>query len=219
MRKLRINPWYYVPYLLLLVVAGIYLLSNPHGTFLLWVNSHHTPFLDDIFMITNALGEWIFASVVVLALMVFTNYASGIAAIASWCVSGIITQTLKRLIFDDVARPFRFFEGVHDIYFVEGVEMSKYFSFPSGHTTVAFALCSVLALAIKHRPLGLFFFVMAVVAGFSRIYLAQHFLVDTYFGSLIGTTVGILVYNAVQHYLADKPDHLLHRNVLKSVRS
>ncbi|CAN5417382.1 hypothetical protein BH09BAC1_BH09BAC1_25100 [soil metagenome] len=218
MQSLRLNPWYYIPYLLVLIVAGIFLLLNPKGTFLLWVNRHHTPLLDTFFLTTNALGEWIFASVVVGALMIFTSYAAGLAGALAWGLAGSLTQTLKHFAFGDVARPFRHFQGIQDVYFVPGVQMYEHFSFPSGHTTVAFALCTVLALSVKNRKWGVLFFVMAMVAGLSRIYLAQHFLVDTYFGSLIGTTVGFIVYTALHKFLSYRPHHVLHRNVLKSLR-
>lgn len=218
MGRLRLNPWFFVPYLLLLLVAGTYLLMHPKGTFLLLVNSHHTPFLDTSFMLTNGFGEWIFASVVVGALMIFANYASGLAAALAWVLAGSFTQVLKQLVFEDVVRPARFFHGLQELYFVPGVKVHEHFSFPSGHTTVAFALCCVLALSVKNRAWGLFFLVMGAIAGLSRIYLAQHFLVDTFFGSLVGVITGIIVYTLVQRYLADKPHHVLHRNVLKSLR-
>jgi len=218
MRSLRLNPWYYVPYALVLLVAGICLLLYPKGTFLLWVNSHHTEWLDVFFLTTNTLGEELFALVVVGGLMIFSSYATGLTAALSWLIAGTFTQILKQLVFDDMYRPYRHFKDMAEVYFVPGVKMYEHFSFPSGHTTVAFALCTVLALSAKNRVWGLFFFVMAMVAGLSRIYLAQHFLVDTYFGSMIGTVFGVLIYAFVQHYLVHRPHHLLHRNVIKSLR-
>ncbi len=219
MQNPRLNPWFFVPYLLLLIAVGSYLLMNPKGAFLLWLNQHHTDTLDTLFMTTNALGEWIFASVVVAALIVFTSYASALAAVLSWVLSGLATQVLKHFIFEDVVRPYRFFKDLEELYFVPGVAMSQHHSFPSGHTTVAFALCTVLALSVANRAWGLLFITMAAVAGLSRIYLAQHFLVDTYFGSLIGTLTGIIVYALLQRYLAQRPAHVLHRNALVSLKA
>jgi len=36
----------------------------------------------------------------------------------SYGVSSIFTQVLKRTLFEDVVRPKKFFEGIHDLYFV-----------------------------------------------------------------------------------------------------
>lgn len=207
-----------MPYLLLLLVVGPCLLIYPKGTFLLWLNEHHTNYWDTFFLTANGLGEEIFAGVAILALAIFTNYGAALAAGSSWLLSGIITQGLKQLVFEDMARPKHFFKGLKELYFVPGVKMYEHFSFPSGHTTVAFALCTVLALSVTNRAWGLFFFVVAVFAALSRIYLAQHFLMDTFFGSMIGTITGLLVYNLMQMRIGQQSAHILNRNMLKSLR-
>jgi membrane-associated phospholipid phosphatase len=51
------------------------------------------------------------------------------------------------------------------------------------------------------------------MVGYARIYLAQHFFADVYFGSILGTLISILVYvwlNSKRSFLrkydwADKP--------------
>jgi membrane-associated phospholipid phosphatase len=59
-------------------------------------------------------------------------------------------------------------------------------SFPSGHTTSAFALATTIAIISKDKKIGLFCFILAALTGYSRIYLGQHFLEDVGFGSLLG---------------------------------
>lgn len=218
MRNLRLNPWFFIPYLLVLVVAGIYLAFHSKGDFLLWVNSHHVTLLDNFFMLTNALGEGIFALVVVLSLFIFTRYGDAIAGALAWVVAGLTTQLLKRQVFADFPRPYKFFEGIREVYFIPGVTMHKHFSFPSGHTTAAFAICTILALSVKNEKWGLFFIVMALIGGLSRIYLAQHFLMDTFLGSIIGTTMGVIIYNLFHVYMDKRPHHILNRNLLKTLR-
>lgn len=218
MQNLRLNPWFFMPYLVVLVVAGIYLALHGKGDFLLWVNSHHVSLLDNFFMFTNALGEGIFALVVVLSLFIFTRYGDAVAGALAWIIAGLITQLLKRQVFEDFPRPYKFFEGVKDIYFVPGVTMHKHFSFPSGHTTAAFAICTIMALSVKDNRWGLFFIVMALIGGLSRIYLAQHFLMDTFLGSIVGTTMGVIIYNLFHVYMDKRPQHILNRNLLKTLR-
>lgn len=218
MQNLRLNPWFFIPYLVVLVVAGIYLAMHGKGDFLLWVNSHHSPLLDNIFMHTNSLGEGVFALVAVGALFIFTSYGDAVAGALAWISAGLFTQMLKRLVFADYPRPSIFFNGLKEIYFVPGVYINEHFSFPSGHTTVVFAICTVLALSAKNRAWGLLFVTMAVIGGFSRIYLAQHFLMDTFLGSIIGSIMGILIYNAFHIYMDKRPHHILNRNLLISLR-
>jgi undecaprenyl-diphosphatase len=68
------------------------------------------------------------------------------------------------------------------------------FSFPSGHTMTAFAVCVSLALFYPALALGLSFCAFSVAI--SRILLGMHFLSDVLAGALIGTGLGYLGYLA-----------------------
>ncbi len=65
-------------------------------------------------------------------------------------------------------------------------------SFPSGHTITAFAIFIILALIVKKNYLKVFFTTIAILAGFSRVYLSQHFLEDIFSGALIGIGIAVL---------------------------
>jgi membrane-associated phospholipid phosphatase len=67
-------------------------------------------------------------------------------------------------------------------------------SFPSGHTTIAFALASSLSAYSQHRwyvsaPL----YTLAGITAWSRIYQRKHWPSDVVLGALIGTAVGYTV--------------------------
>jgi len=113
-------------------------------------------------------------------------------------IASIITQALKQTVFNDVVRPKKFFEGIQELYFVPGVENHLYFSFPSGHATCAFSLYFALALLVKNKALELSLFFVALLVGYSRIYLSQHFFEDVYAGSLIGISITFIVYYLIQ---------------------
>jgi membrane-associated phospholipid phosphatase len=53
---------------------------------------------------------------------------------------------------------------------------------------------SALAFSSESKWAKLFFFIIAVNAAFSRMYLSQHWLVDIFVGSLIGITYAIVLY-------------------------
>jgi membrane-associated phospholipid phosphatase len=67
-------------------------------------------------------------------------------------------------------------------------------SFPSGHTTSVFALAVLLALNTNDKRISLIYLVTAIITGYSRIYLGQHFLADVVTGALIGMLSALLVY-------------------------
>jgi membrane-associated phospholipid phosphatase len=68
-------------------------------------------------------------------------------------------------------------------------------SFPSGHTTVAFAFSTVLAEYFDSAWSRIFFYGMASLTGFSRIYNNQHWFSDVFAGALLGLTSGFHVIN------------------------
>ena len=63
-------------------------------------------------------------------------------------------------------------------------------SLPSGHTTQAFAVASVIASEFDHPAVQVGAYGLASAVGLSRMYRRSHFLSDVTAAALIGTTVG-----------------------------
>ena len=74
------------------------------------------------------------------------------------------------------------------------------FSFPSGHTLIAFELAFVLVLMLRGRKeaISVFALIMASLIGFSRVYLYVHFPLDVLTGALLGCVFAILGVNTVK---------------------
>lgn len=62
-------------------------------------------------------------------------------------------------------------------------------SFPSGHTTIAFA-CATVLVGIAPR-LAAPCFVLAAAIGFSRIYVGVHYPLDVIGGAALGVLIGL----------------------------
>lgn len=72
------------------------------------------------------------------------------------------------------------------------------FSFPSGHTSSAFAACA--AILFLNRKIGIPAMVFAALMGFSRIYVEVHYCTDVLGGALVGiiyAVIGVLIAKAV----------------------
>jgi membrane-associated phospholipid phosphatase len=80
------------------------------------------------------------------------------------------------------------------LHFVEGMTIHTQNSFPSGHSTGAFALFLFMTLAVPHKKLGILFLALAIVAAFTRVYLLQHFFEDVFVGSVIAVTYTTLLF-------------------------
>lgn len=65
-------------------------------------------------------------------------------------------------------------------------------SFPSGHTAAAFA--AAFALFLYHKRAGSAALILAILMGFSRLYLFVHFPSDVIAGALLGLIFGFIGY-------------------------
>ena len=67
-------------------------------------------------------------------------------------------------------------------------------SFPSGHTCAAFASASAWWRTLPRRWMGVVGVVMAVLMGFSRLYVGVHFPTDVLAGAAVGLFCGWLAW-------------------------
>lgn len=161
------------------------LLFYQKGQFELWVNSFHHPFFDLFFKIITHLGDGVVLFLPLLILALF-RYIHALILLLASAIHLLLVNLGKRILFKGFPRPAEFLKEI-DFYQVPGVELHHWNSFPSGHTTTIFMLCTVLALVIPRRfKFQPYLFGLAVLVGFSRIYLMQHFLIDVLAGSFLG---------------------------------
>jgi membrane-associated phospholipid phosphatase len=70
---------------------------------------------------------------------------------------------------------------------VQGIKLHSYSSFPSGHTATAFTFYLLFCLVIAERWWIIAGLVYAILVAYSRVYLAQHFPLDTAAGMILAT--------------------------------
>lgn len=168
----------------------------PRGEDVLWINGHHSPLLD-LFLkgITN-LGNGLTFLVVIIGLM-FLKFRMAIFGLLVWISHGLFVTILKRWIFPFMERP-RSVLNNDLLYFVPDVEVHSLHSFPSGHTATIFALALFLALCLKNRRVGVLLLVLALLVGYSRVYLLEHFLMDVAGGAVVGVVSSALFWVAYE---------------------
>jgi membrane-associated phospholipid phosphatase len=189
--NMRQRSVFFAGYLLFLLVAGLLLLINGKAGSFLLLNTYHSSWLDYFFRWYTNLGDGLFA--VLLSLFFFFILKlrkGGLILLIAYASTGILAQIIKRIV--QSPRPKSFFYPQQLSFFMEDIIHSGNTSFPSGHTVTAFALATVLVMYAEKKWQQLLLLVLAILAGFSRIYLSQHFLTDVLGGSFIGVTGALL---------------------------
>ena len=121
--------------------------------------------------------------------------AEGVAS--SLIAAGVITPTLQKLI--GRSRP----RKDHPSHTFD--PMSGNLSFPSGHTTQAFAVAAVIATEYDHPVVQVLSYGLATGVAASRMYHRAHFISDVATAALIGTVVGRSVAHYGQRHRGDVP--------------
>jgi len=161
------------------------------------INQLNSPFWDVFFKYTTYLGDGIVFPIVIVGLLVFKRkYAT--AFIYAGLLTLLITNVLKNWVSIGYARPHTVFGD--SLHLIEGVKMRIWYSFPSGHTTSAFALFMLAIHYTKKIGWQLLLLLLALIAAWSRVYLSQHFLEDILAGALLGTTIAFLSFRLASRY-------------------
>lgn len=132
---------------------------------------------------------------VVAAVLLFYKVGDALLVLVAQGVTALFVYPIKMLV--GAPRPSLLFAtNFPDVVLhqVDGVVLHAVNSFPSGHTAAAFSCMLCLTLICSRRswtaPL---FLLLAVVAGWSRIYLSQHFAEDVCAGAVVGVVATLLV--------------------------
>ena len=177
---------------LFFVIGLLFLLSVGKAASFVDLNPYHQTTLDTIFVWITFMGDGLFSVIVIVFLLFKRRWSKATQVLAAFLLSALLAQIVKNVF--SMPRPSEFFgPGVYP-YFIKGITRHGFASFPSGHTTSIFALATMLALFTPNQQHKMAYLFAAVLVGYSRIYLGQHFLNDVLMGSVIGMVVAVLVH-------------------------
>jgi undecaprenyl-diphosphatase len=165
-----------------------WILKGDYKTFSLINNNMNCSFLDKSFSLITHLGGAFITCALPIILMFFGNVKlkrMGFDMALALSLSHVFVRLLKNKFMR--LRPYDYLEMVntHGLFWDD-------FSFPSGHTTAIFSICTTIAMNMPEY-LRLFF-VIAIIIGISRIYIGVHYPSDVLIGAMIGFGTAILVH-------------------------
>jgi membrane-associated phospholipid phosphatase len=188
----RRNPGFFIGYLLFFFVLLAFCLLTGKTAGFLYINSFHNRISDDFFILITNIGNGLFIIIIIAWMLIRRKKVWAWQTGISFLTSGLIVQIGKHAIYSP--RPSAFFQSKASIHLLQGITCTGNSSFPSGHTASVFALATLLSLYSSDKRWGILYLSIAFLAGFSRIYLSQHFPVDVLVGSAIGVLVSVFIY-------------------------
>jgi membrane-associated phospholipid phosphatase len=184
--------------LVFFLILALYLLITSRASGFKDLNLYHSPFLNSFFYYYTNLGDGLFSIFLVLIFLLLRRFDLAIQILLAFLISGLFSQILKAIVISP--RPRDFFPVNDQIYIVDGLTLGGNASFPSGHTASAFALATSLALYAKEKIFGILYLILAILVGYSRIYLSQHFPADVFGGAVIGVLVAFWIFIVMENY-------------------
>jgi len=185
----------------------LFLLSFIIGpkTFFLLLNGNLGIASDYFFGIfTNAGDGLMWVAVLFIVLFVLKQKKAWPLLLYVFVITTLLTQLCKYVIIPDAPRPWKAITNhalIHHVSFITPFSIS---SFPSGHTATAFSIYLLLSLFINKKWWLYAGLAYALLVGYSRIYVAQHFPFDVAAGALTGT-ISVLLSLQIQLALSKKP--------------
>lgn len=196
-RTIRQNLYFLIPFLMWCLFGGALLALVGAESIFFWVNQHNSTGADFVFSSLTFLGEFFGILTVGIILMTcvrsFRNLTFFLSVLLGTVISSLVAQLIKYIV--AAPRPMQVFEGRSGIHRLDDWPLLYQNSFPSGHTTGAFAFMAVVAYCLPQRynAWGLLCFCAAMLTAYSRVYLTAHFFADVYAGSIIGTGISLSV--------------------------
>lgn len=193
----RKNTYFFLALVIWILVGGIMQsIFTPEELFI-GINRMHNPVMDVLMTGITYLGDGITFALVLACMLVTRKFKPFLIGLTSVLLVTLVVQTVKHMA--DAPRPMLYFQGAAFVHTVKWVSVHYHNSWPSGHSACAFALFSYLSLIDNNKKRGLLLIGLALIAAYSRIYLAQHFFADIYIGSIIGAVASFVVYGLFEY--------------------
>lgn len=187
------NKIFFIGCTVLFLLSAFLLISKGNAAAFIFLNPYHSPGLNSFFIYFTHFGDGLFAVGLILILFIlFKKKQMALALLYGFLLSGLVAQVIKNTI--RMPRPRLFFEPGQYTHYIDGVSLANNSSLPSGHTATAFAVATVLAIMIKNKNWQFVLLLAAASAGYSRIFLAQHFLFDVLIGAITGVLSGVIAF-------------------------
>lgn len=179
-----------------IIIAFYLILFLIDGSVRVFFSEIHNKYFDSVFSFAHWYGKPALTIIVFAVLYLFGLVVSDEKSrIAGWkifqafVISGVLVTAIKSLF--GRWRPYTEHGNFDFIFFTTGP--NAHLSLPSGDVAVAFAFSTIVAGFTNNKLWKIFWFTLAVLTSFGRIYHDQHWFTDVLMGVFISVSAGIYI--------------------------
>lgn len=185
--------WFYLPAIAYIILGLVLHFDFGKGNFVIYFHETVKSELNhQIFQYFTWYGEGL-VLIIIAIILGLKKLHNGLSMLMAFALSGGIAQLIKNIF--GWTRPVHSNEAIQKLAAHVDWKVHALNSFPSGHTTTAFTISTLLILLFPFtKKQQLAFAFLAVFTGLSRVYLLQHFLIDTVAGASLGILSGTTIY-------------------------
>jgi membrane-associated phospholipid phosphatase len=203
MRKMK---YFLIPASLFLLACGIFLslAGSKEAAQLAFHRGVYSNTGETIMSMITTWGEGTLYAVVVIAFIFDRRWKMVFPLLTGAALSAVLVAFFKKVVFAPSPRPLAVLDKA-ELLLSNTADIPLQFAFPSGHTTTAFVLFTMLALFTTRKVIQVALVLCAILVGLSRVYLMAHWFTDIMAGAVLGMAIAWLSVWIWQGYQQKNP--------------